>query len=96
MTTKRRRNQGGRRRGGGKPKVFDLWRPVALVPEPRPIRPATDPAAVLRSLGAPPLPGQGAVSEHYLAAVAERAAGLATALAASGGLLATGDDEPDA
>ena len=39
------------------------------------------PTALLRSLGDPPLQGQGAAAEHYLAAVVERAAGLATALA---------------
>lgn len=99
MTTRRRKPQGGRKRGGGggggKPKVFDLWRPVPLVPPPQSIRPASDPAALLRSLGPPPLPGQGAVSEHYLAAVAERAAGLAVALAAAGGLLDTGRTSDD-
>ncbi|MEA3020549.1 MAG: hypothetical protein QOI47_2073 [Actinomycetota bacterium] len=69
-------------------KPTDLWRPVPQLPEPEPITPAADPTALLRSLGAPPLPGQGAVAEHYLAAVVERAAGLATALAAAAGLLA--------
>ena len=53
-----------------------------------------DPTALLRSLGDPPLQGQGAVAEHYLAAVVERAAGLATALAATAGLLAEPDDDP--
>ncbi len=55
--------------------------------DPAPITPASDPTAVLSSLGDPPLQGQGAVAEHYMAAVIEKAAGLATALAASGGLL---------
>jgi hypothetical protein len=35
------------------------------------------------------------VAKHYLAAVIERAAGLATALAATGGLLASPEDEGD-
>jgi hypothetical protein len=47
----------------------------------------------LRSLGDPPLQGQGAAAGHYLAAVVERAAGLALALAATGGLLAEADGE---
>jgi hypothetical protein len=86
--------QGGQGRGRRpKPKSLDIWRPVPILPDPAPIRPAADPTAVLRSLGDPPLPGQGAVAEHYLAAVVERAAILATALAASAGLLATGDPE---
>jgi len=50
--------------------------------------PAADPAALLLSLGEVPLPGQGAVAGHYVAAVVERAAGLATALAAAAGMLA--------
>ncbi len=40
----------------------------------------------------PPLPGQGSVADHYFAAVIERAAGLATALAASADLLDDGED----
>jgi len=89
----RRRQQGGRRRGGGGPKPGDIWRPVPRLPEPSPITPAKDPTALLRSLGDPPLPGQGQVAEHYLAAVIERAAVVATALAASAGVLSSGDDE---
>lgn len=88
-----RRKQGGNRGRRPKAKGIDLWRPVPILPDPAPIRPSNDPTAVLRSLGDPPLPGQGAVAEHYLAAVVERAAGLATALAASAGLLQMGDPE---
>ncbi len=87
MTVPRRRPQ-NRRRRSHKTRPVDLWRPVPQLPEPHPIVPATDPTALLRSLGDPPLHGQGAVAEHYLAAVVERAAALATALAASAGLLA--------
>ena len=51
---------------------------------------------MLRSLGDPPLQGQGQVAEHYLAAVVDRASMLASALAAAGGLLDAGppDDDP--
>lgn len=82
----RKPQQGG---GGqqGKARPVELWRPVPQLPDPEPIFPASEPTAVLRSLGDPPLPGQGAVAQHYLAAVVERAAGLATALAAAAGLL---------
>jgi hypothetical protein len=107
MSPSRRKPQGNKqpagkpqqnRRGGGRkpkppPRPVDLWRPVPQLPDPEPIVPAADPATLLRSLGDPPLPGQGAVAEHYLAAVIERAAGLATALAATAGLLAEPDDE---
>ncbi|HEX6424928.1 MAG TPA: hypothetical protein VFZ79_15700 [Acidimicrobiales bacterium] len=85
-----------RRRGAkAKPKPVDLWRPVPPLPEVEPIIPATDPTALLRSLGDPPPPMPGA-AEIAMAQVIDRAAGLATALAAAGGLLAeegAGDDE---
>ena len=85
MSGPRRKNQNRRR--NTKPKQGDLWRAVPQLDDPEPIVPANDPTMVLRSLWDPPLQGQGAVAEHYLAAVVERAAGLATALAAAGGLL---------
>ncbi len=90
------RNRSRRRRGGQKAKRADLWRPVPQLADPEPIVPAPDPSALLRSLGDPPLQGQGAVAEHYLAAVVEKAAGLATALAVAAGLLADPDAEADA
>jgi hypothetical protein len=55
--------------------------------EPALIRPSDDPTAMIRSLGPPPLPGREAVSEHYFAAVYDKAASLAIALAAASGLL---------
>lgn len=95
----RRRGKGGGGGGGAKTRPTDLWQPVPALPDPTPIRPTSDPRAMLRSLGDAPLAGQGAVAEHYLGAVIDRAAALATALAAAAGLLAdpsTEDDEPDA
>jgi hypothetical protein len=95
MTPPARRAPAHRRqpKAPAKPKAVPLWRPVPQLGDLAPIAPAADPTALLRSLGDPPLQGQGAVAEHYLAAVIERAAGLATALAASAGLLATAEDE---
>jgi hypothetical protein len=90
---RRPQQQGGG--GGAKPKVVELWRPVPQLPDPDPITPSTDPTALLRSLGDPPLPGQGAVAQHYLGAVVERAAGLATALAAAAGLLGSMSSSDD-
>ena len=69
----------------------DMWRPVPPLPPAEKVSPAPDPTALIRSLGDPPLRFHEA--DHYLAAVVERAAGLAAALAASGGLLAPADDE---
>jgi hypothetical protein len=91
---RRRQSQGRRRRNQkAKQKRVDLWRPVAPLDDPEPIRPAPDPTALLRSLGDPPLQGQGQVAGHYVAAVVERAAGLATALAAAAGLLDMGEQD---
>ncbi len=88
-----RRNKQARRRGQ-KPKAIDLWRPVPQLEDPAPIVPATDPGIILRSLGPPPLHGQVAQAEHSFDVVARRAAQIATALAATSGLLGSLDDEP--
>lgn len=87
--------KGRRRRPAPKSKRLDLWRPVPQLADPALIAPASDPTLMMRSLGDPPLQGQAAVGEHYLAAVVERAAGLATALAAAGGLLAELEAVPE-
>ena len=86
------------RRRGGKAKPVDIWRPVPPLPPPDPIVPAPDPTALLRSIGAPPLRARSDMAEAYLVAVAERAAGLATALAAAADLLIheTVSDDADA
>ena len=90
------RARGSRRRRGSqrKQKPRNLWTPVADPDAPEPITPVSDPSALIDSLGAPPLKGHSSVAEHYLAAVVERAAGLATGLAGVAGLLSEpGDDE---
>jgi len=86
-----RRRRGRRRSHGSKP--ADLWRRAPALDDPQPIVPAKDPAAVLRSLGTPPLQGHGALVDYYLATVVERAAGVAAALAATADLLGTPEDE---
>ena len=72
----------------------DIWSPAPKLEDPEPITPATDPTALIDSLGAPPLRGHSSVAEYHLAAVIERAAVLATALAASADLLAAPEEEP--
>jgi hypothetical protein len=81
---RKRSNQ--RKRKNAKAKPIDLWKPVPPLPDPEPITPAADPTALLRSAGPPPLRARSDMAEAYLLTVAERAAGLATALAAASGL----------
>lgn len=83
------------RRRSKKKTQLDLWRPVPRLDPPEPIEPAGDPTALLRSLGPPPLPGQGPIAEQHLALVVDKAARLAEALAKSADLLADGDGDAD-
>lgn len=63
---------------------------------PAAITPSDDPAAMIASLGAPPIPGHETAALHYFDAVYVKAAGLAVALAAASGLLHVDDqDEPE-
>lgn len=86
MNQPRKRPNQRKRKGSAKAKPLDLWRPVPPLPEPEPIRPASDPTALLRSAGAPPLRARSDMAEAYLLLVADKAANLATALAAAAGL----------
>ncbi|HEX2849045.1 MAG TPA: hypothetical protein VHN98_00760 [Acidimicrobiales bacterium] len=95
MSAARRNQRRNRKPADAPPSARDPWARVPAAPEVARIRPAADPPALIRSLGVPPLPGQTAVAEHYLAAVVERAAAVATALAASAGLLAAAGDHDD-
>ena len=90
-SSRRRRRQNAK--GEAVPSPSTCGGPVPPLPEVRPIAPASDPTALLRSLGEPPSPLPGA-AEIAVAQVVDRAAGLATALAAAGGLLAMPGDEP--
>lgn len=93
MSPRRRsKKRSGRNRAGQQPVEF--WRAVPELDPPAPIRPAADPTAVLRSLGPPPLTGQGENASRHLVLAVTRAAQVATqGLAAPNGLLA--DDHDD-
>lgn len=86
-----KQNRSRRRR----PKPVDLWRPVPELEPPDPVVHAGDPATMLRSLGDPPLQAHSVTAGHYLAAVVEKAAGLAVALAATADLLDDPAEDPD-
>lgn len=88
---KRSRNSRGNAKGQT-PSGAGFWGDPAKLPAPtRDVRITDQPAAVARSLGAPPLPGHENIAEHYFAVVYERAVQTAGALAAAGGLI-----DPDA
>ncbi len=81
----RRRNRKRRNRTKA---TAEYWGDKSKLPDPTSdIRITDDPAAVVRSLGRPPLPGQDHVSEAFFTAVYGRAVGLASALAAAGDLI---------
>lgn len=89
--SRRRRSRGGGQQGGGRRQQRDVaafWGDPATLPTgPYDVRMTSDPAAVPRSLGQPPLPGHENVAEHYFAAVYDRAVTTAGALAAAGGMI---------
>jgi hypothetical protein len=94
MTAPRNRNSGNRRpQAHGRNSSRDLWAAVPPPDTPEPIQPAPDPTALITSLGSPPLRGHSVTAEYYLTAIVERAAALATALAASAGLLAPQNED---
>ncbi|MGH8972398.1 MAG: hypothetical protein ACRD0C_04260 [Acidimicrobiia bacterium] len=76
-----------------RPSDADFWgRSSESPPEPvAKITPATDPAALPRSLGDPPLGPNPAAAAHHLAVIYEEAVRAGTALAAASGLVAEVD-----
>ena len=90
------RRRSGRGKGGGKAKakkVVDFWDVPGAAPAELAVavRVPDDPTVLVRSLGAPALPGQGANAEHYFTAVYDKASHVAYALAVANGLLADED-----
>ncbi len=98
MSAQRRRSK--QRRNARKQRTAppaEFWRAAPEPPEPPDIVPAEHPGALLRSMGAPPLPGQRTeASLGYLQAVVHQAAKIASAVAASADLLGSDDDEDGA
>lgn len=90
MSRPRSRNKG--RGGGRKASKVDLWAPTPELEPLDPIRPPAEPAALVRSLGDPPLGRHSVPGGNAVAAVVERASMLATALAASADLLGADDE----
>ena len=88
------KEQNQQRRNEPKIDPVEFWGDPEALPEPiDSIDHVPDAKAVVRSLGRVPLSGQETAAEHWFSLVYERAAVLAGALAAAGGL--DGDDEDD-
>ena len=95
-------NAGGNKKGGanknGRAKrATDFWEVRGASPGDlaAAVTVPDDPTALVRSLGAPSLPGQGSNAEHYFIAVYEKASHVAAALATANGLLAGEEDDAD-
>jgi hypothetical protein len=80
---RRRQGTGGDFRGSSNTDGDDVVEAIEM---------SDDPAAMIRSLGPPPLPGHEQAAEAYFAVVYDKAAALAGALAAASNLLQL--DEP--
>lgn len=88
------KKQNQQRRNEPKIDPVEFWGDPDALPEPiDSIEQVPDAKAVVRSLGRVPLSGQETAAEHWFSLVYDRAAVLAGALAAAGGL--HGDDEAD-
>lgn len=70
----------------------EFWKATPDPPKPAPIHRSQHPTALIQSMGPPPLPSHEELGQKYVEAVVERAAMLATALAASADLLSEDDD----
>lgn len=87
---------GGQGGGKAKKKAADFWEVSSASSDDlaAAVTVPDDPTALVRSLGAPSLPGQGSNAEHYFTAVYEKASHVAFVLATANGLLA-GDGDAD-
>jgi hypothetical protein len=94
----RRRSRSGK--GGSQqqkkaqPKISakNYWGRPAEPSAPDLILPSPDPAALVRSLGPPPLAGHDQAAKIFFEAVYEKSVGIAVALSAANDLLDTNDD----
>jgi hypothetical protein len=101
MSTPRRRKaparQPARQNARRRPATgADFWGTESAPDDlPEAITPPDDPAAMIKSLGPPPIRGHETAALHYFDAVYAKAAALAIALAAASGLLMTDDEDDD-
>ena len=87
----RRNGNQGRRPPARRPAPVDIWRNPGSLPDIEPITVASEPGALLRSLGDPPML-DGSTATKYFTTVIHRASAIAAALALSAELLAQPDE----
>jgi hypothetical protein len=85
VSPRRRKKRSNRNRQA---QPIEFWRSMPDLGPVEPVVPARDPSAVVRSLGSPPLTGQAGIADRHLVLAIDKAAKMATALAAADGLLA--------
>lgn len=92
MSPRRRKKRSNRNRQS---QPIEFWKAVPDLGPVEPVVPARDPSAVVRSLGSPPLTGQAGIADRHLVLAIDKAAKMATALAAADGLLADAREHTD-
>lgn len=91
-----RRRKGNPQKQPAAPAARDFWGTTSEEVGPvTAVRPLQDSTALIKSLGAPPLPGRETIAQYHFELVYQRAGALATALAAASNLLAPDDDAPE-
>ncbi len=88
----RKSSNQGRRPQAKRPTAVDIWRNPGPLPDIEPISVASDPGALLRSLGDPPMIDDAAAAKAFTSVI-DRAAAIAAALALSVDLLADSADD---
>ncbi len=105
----RKRNSRKRSSRGGRDKGQAFWGDHKRLPDPiTDVKVADEPAAVVHSLGNPPLPGREEIAKHYFTAVYDKITAVAGAVAGAAGIVEVedlfervsdadwdSDDEPD-
>lgn len=87
-----RKRSGRKRKGRGRDKGQAFWGDHKRLPEPiTDVKIADDPAAVVHSLGPPPLQGREEIAKHYFTAVYDRITTVAGAVAGAAGIVEVQD-----
>jgi hypothetical protein len=88
----RKRSSRKRSSRGGRDKGQAFWGDHKRLPEPiTDVKVADEPAAVVHSLGPPPLPGREEIAKHYFTAVYDKITAVAGAVAGAAGIVEVED-----